>query len=123
MQIRDVFHKLKDIRQKVVLPRLEKFGDLAVLHSLPIVRPMWMAEPDNPDAQKINDQFMIGDEILVAPVMDPGVRYRNVYLPLVEDRRNANNTDPVIWKCGTTGKFFRGGEWRYDLNVRVLDYI
>jgi len=47
----------------------------------PIIRPMWYAEPEDPRAFTIDDQFMLGDDILVAPVVTLGQHERMVYLP------------------------------------------
>jgi len=48
---------------------------------LPIIRPVFMIEPDNPDARTIDDEFLLGDSILVAPVLEPKATQRQVYLP------------------------------------------
>jgi alpha-glucosidase len=46
----------------------------------PIVRPMALAFPDD-GYETIKDQFMLGDDILVAPVVEKGARSRTVALP------------------------------------------
>jgi len=46
----------------------------------PIVKPMALAYPDS-GYETIKDQFMLGNTILVAPVVDKGVRSRSVVLP------------------------------------------
>ena len=46
----------------------------------PIVKPMALAFPDA-GYERINDQFMLGNDILVAPVVEKGARSRNVILP------------------------------------------
>ena len=46
----------------------------------PIVRPMALAYPDS-GYEAIKDQFMLGDDILVAPVVEKGVDTRRVVLP------------------------------------------
>lgn len=48
---------------------------------LPILRPMTWQEPDNKQLDNVSDQFMVGQDILVAPIMEPGQRARAVYLP------------------------------------------
>lgn len=48
----------------------------------PVVRPLFMAEPDNPDLRSVDDCYLLGDAILVAPVLQPGAVRRSVYLPL-----------------------------------------
>lgn len=47
----------------------------------PVVRHMVLHYPADLTAQKLNDQFMLGSELLVAPVLHPGQRQRQVYLP------------------------------------------
>jgi alpha-glucosidase (family GH31 glycosyl hydrolase) len=46
----------------------------------PIVRPMALVYPDN-GYERIVDQFMLGDNILVAPVVEKGTYKRKVILP------------------------------------------
>jgi len=46
----------------------------------PIVKPMALAFPDD-GFELVKDQFMLGDNILVAPVVEKGARSRKVVLP------------------------------------------
>lgn len=46
----------------------------------PMWRPMLWAFPDDPKSYEIYDQFMLGDDLLVAPIIRPGLT-RSVYLP------------------------------------------
>jgi alpha-glucosidase len=46
----------------------------------PIVQPMALAFPEN-GYENIKDQFMLGDDILVAPVVKKGARSRKLILP------------------------------------------
>lgn len=46
----------------------------------PIVKPMELAFPDN-SYENIKDQFVLGDDIIVAPVLEKGARTRKVILP------------------------------------------
>lgn len=48
---------------------------------LPIMRPLILDFQDDRNVYGINDQFMFGKDILVAPVVRPGDRKRMVYLP------------------------------------------
>ncbi len=50
----------------------------------PIIRPIFMAEPHNPDIRAIDDCYLLGDAVLVAPVIRPGAVSRRVYLPAGE---------------------------------------
>ncbi|MFT3843083.1 MAG: glycoside hydrolase family 31 protein [Myxococcaceae bacterium] len=47
----------------------------------PIARSMSFAFGDDPRFAKTDDQFMLGDALLVAPVLEDGVRERKVLLP------------------------------------------
>ncbi|MDZ7688338.1 MAG: alpha-glucosidase [Halobacteriales archaeon] len=48
---------------------------------LPVVRPLFLHYPDDETAREIHTQFLLGREILVAPVVEKGARDRRVYLP------------------------------------------
>ncbi len=50
-------------------------------HGLPIVRPMCLVFQTDPDTHTIDDQFMLGDSLLVAPIVAQGSTSRRVYLP------------------------------------------
>ena len=47
----------------------------------PILRAMFYEFPDDAKAWETYDQFMLGRDVLVAPVLYPGVKEREVYLP------------------------------------------
>jgi alpha-glucosidase len=47
----------------------------------PIVRPLFMAEPANPNIRNIDDCYLLGDKLLVAPIMKEASIRRTVYLP------------------------------------------
>lgn len=47
----------------------------------PIVRPLWLEFPKDEESYQINDEFMLGPNMLIAPVYVAGVRKRAVYLP------------------------------------------
>ncbi len=47
----------------------------------PVVRHMVLHYPNDPVAQTLQTQFMLGSELLVAPVLNPGEQTKKVYLP------------------------------------------
>jgi alpha-glucosidase len=47
----------------------------------PVVRPLFYDFPDDPSSLQVQDSFMLGPDILVAPVLDEGATDRTVYLP------------------------------------------
>ena len=65
---------------------------------LPPMRPLFVDFPADPQAWEIEDQFMFGPDILVAPVLAEGVRARSVHLPAGES-----------WRCAWTDVVSPGG--------------
>jgi hypothetical protein len=47
----------------------------------PILAPLWYHAPTDPATHGITDQFMLGPDVVVAPVVTRGATSRNVYLP------------------------------------------
>jgi len=47
----------------------------------PIIRPLWWLAPTDDAALRCDSQFLLGDRLLVAPILHQGARSRDVYLP------------------------------------------
>jgi alpha-glucosidase (family GH31 glycosyl hydrolase) len=47
----------------------------------PMMRPLFLDWPADPQAWEIADQYSFGRALLVAPVLEPGVNERRLYLP------------------------------------------
>lgn len=64
----------------------------------PVIRPVWWLAPHDERALACDDEFLVGDGLLVAPVIQPGQRARNVYLPpgQWQDMAGQTITGPVI---------------------------
>jgi len=71
----------------------------AVAH-LPPLRPLGMDFPDDSRARAEQDSFLLGQGLLVAPVLDQGVTARVVYLP----------RHPHGWYDFHSGQWFAGGQ-------------
>ena len=54
---------------------------VAEITGVPPVRPMMMEFESDRNTWAIDDQFMLGDKILVAPIFQAGATERDVYLP------------------------------------------
>jgi alpha-glucosidase (family GH31 glycosyl hydrolase) len=65
----------------------------------PILAPLWYQSPKDPSTHDITDQFMLGDDLLVAPVVQKGATVRDVYLPAGK------------WRDLENGKIVEGGAW------------
>lgn len=75
----------------------------------PVMRPLLWHYQNDPVAVACADQFLLGRNLLVAPVLRPGVRARSVYLP--------ND----VWSDFWTGQQFRGGQ--HVLADAPLDHL
>lgn len=53
----------------------------AQLTGLPIMRPLWLHYPDDPEAVGVSDQYLWGRDILVSPVTEKAATARSLYLP------------------------------------------
>jgi alpha-glucosidase (family GH31 glycosyl hydrolase) len=47
----------------------------------PLLRPIWYDSPAESDLYDVDDEFLLGGDILVAPVLDPGRTEREIVLP------------------------------------------
>lgn len=94
--------KVAEITKKYVSLHIEhsktilKLAKRRVEHGEPIIRPLWYIAPEDKKTYSINDQFCLGNNILVAPVLNVGQRDRIVYLPtgLWEDQNGNKHTGP-----------------------------
>ena len=68
-------------RRYRLLPYFYTLAQRAVTDGSPMVRPMFFEDPDDPRLRTLDDQFMLGDHVLVAPILTPGARRRSVQLP------------------------------------------
>ncbi len=69
-----------DLRYRL-LPLWYTLFEEATRTGLPPMRPLVLEHQDDPETAHISDQFLVGRDVLVAPVSQPGVTRRLVYLP------------------------------------------
>ncbi|GFR90527.1 alpha-glucosidase [Elysia marginata] len=77
--MQNFLREILDLRMSELLPHLEKIWRKEP--TLPILRPLLWEWPDDVHAQAVGDQFMVGDSLLVAPVLCEDTTVRSVYLP------------------------------------------
>ena len=68
-----------DFHEQIIYPYISELP----LDGQPIIRPLWWIEPENNLIFDMNDQFLVGDHILVAPVLEPGLKSRKIYFPKI----------------------------------------
>jgi len=64
-----------------LLPHIYNVMREASLTGVPALRPLLLEFPDDPNTYGMEDQFMFGADLLVAPVLREGATEREVYLP------------------------------------------
>ncbi len=75
-----ICRKFIALRHRLLL-KLEKLFAETHATGAPVMRPLLYHFQDDPVAVACNDQFLLGPDLLVAPVLLPGVTARCVYLP------------------------------------------
>ncbi|MFT4143209.1 MAG: glycoside hydrolase family 31 protein [Mobilitalea sp.] len=80
-------------------PYTRRLMEEAHVKGHPLMRTMFFEFPEDKECWQQTDQYMFGSEILVAPVMEEGIRERNVYLPA-----------GVTWVNACTGEELEGGQ-------------
>ncbi|KAK3087847.1 hypothetical protein FSP39_011435 [Pinctada imbricata] len=73
--------KMVDTHENIVTPILMKATKEAMKHGHPLIRPLWWIDPKSDDALISDSQFLIGNEMLVAPIVFESARSRDIYLP------------------------------------------
>ena len=84
-----------------LMPYLLAAGTEASERGIPVMRPMLLEFPDDPAARYLDRQYLLGPDLLVAPVFDKGGEVE-FYLP---DGR---------WTDHWTGAVVDGGGWRRE---------
>ncbi len=94
-EVQDLLKPFIELRYQMI-PYNYTLGWQAMREGLPMARPLF-AEFEIPD--NIEDQYLWGDALLVAPILNPGVTAKNVFLP--EGK----------WFDFWTGEAYEGGQW------------
>ncbi len=79
-EVEDINRRYIGLRYQL-LPHLYSLFYEATQSGLPVMRPLVMEYPDDVHVTNLCDEFLVGSEMLVAPVLRPGDKERLVYLP------------------------------------------
>jgi alpha-D-xyloside xylohydrolase len=74
------FRFYADLHQ-ALFPYLYAAARVAHRMGMPIMRPLFLAYPDDHNVYGLNDEYLLGPNLLVAPVIAPDTAGRSVYLP------------------------------------------
>ena len=80
-----------------LLPYIYNVMQQASQTDVPVLRPLFLEFPDDEKLAGMDDEFMFGGDLLVAPVLHEGMTEREIYLPKGD------------WFDYSTGKQFTGG--------------
>jgi len=92
----DIIRKYLKLRYRL-LPFLYTTLEEAHRTGVPLFRPLVLNYQDDASTYNLDDQFMIGNDLLVAPIVKPDVTQRLVYLP------------KGVWYDYWTNKKYEGG--------------
>ena len=73
--------KLSELHVSIVNTYIHKLAEDSSKNGYPIIRPLWWIAPNDEQAVYSNDQFLIGDDVMVAPIITPAATKRRVYFP------------------------------------------
>ena len=107
-QTTEIYDRLSRLRLAAA-PYIERAWQQAAATGVPPTRPLWLAFPDDREAASQDQQWMLGEHVLVAPVVEEGARSRRVYFPR------------GCWQQPDTGERFRGP--RYTRVPAPLDRL
>ncbi|XP_074852106.1 SITS-binding protein-like [Carettochelys insculpta] len=97
--------------QDFVVPLVLKFSKEWLSWGYPIFRPLWWLSPNDPVTFTVDDEFLIGDEVLIAPITEQGGVQRDIYLP----------GEGQIWMDTNTAQVFDGGTFITNYTVSLVE--
>ena len=97
------FRQAAEMKYKL-MPYVYAQAKDCTLRGLPMVRALFVEFPEDPGAWLIEDEYMFGSQILVAPLMESG-NSRTVYLPSLREGSGVGSK----WIDYQTGKVYDSG--------------
>jgi len=97
-----IMSKYLKVREQLK-PYILKNMKIASEEGIPVMRPLFLDFPKDQTCYTIDDQYMFGPDIMVAPVIEFKAKSRKIYFPA-----------GASWKDALTGKVYKGG--------RTVDY-
>ena len=79
-EVMPIFRSFVQLRERL-LPYLAEQGERSLASSKPLMRALFFEVDDDPRIWDFPEQYFLGDDLLVAPVTEPGAHTARVYLP------------------------------------------
>ncbi len=93
----DTFRKTVELRYRL-MPYIWAQAAAASAAGHPMLRPLFFEFPDDPASWRVEDEYLLGSDLLVAPLFEE-VKERELYLP------------PGEWVDLQSGKAYAGSRW------------
>lgn len=104
----EILKELVFLRERL-RPYIKRNMDIASKSGYPIMRPMFFEFPDDEICYKTGEQYMFGDDIIFAPVVEQGQTVKDFYIPDGE------------WILTMNGTPYGKG-W-HSVNVKISDMV
>lgn len=86
-EVVDIAKKWVQFHEEVITPKLIKLAEKETMKKgYPLIRPLWWIAPNDEEAQRIDSQFLVGDDMMVAPIVENTTLSRDVYFPKTEEQ-------------------------------------
>ena len=134
----DIFRFYDKLRYSL-MPYIYSEAEKCTQTGLPMMRALVLEYPDDPNVRHIEDQYLFGDSLLIAPVLKPlrKSRERKIYLPkgvwhdyFTHDRIESTGmwirrpvdltTMPIYVRGGTTLRYCASDRTLYDGMGQIL---
>jgi alpha-D-xyloside xylohydrolase len=93
------FRRIVELKYKL-MPYIYAQAKLCSQEGYPMIRTLFFEYPMDPTSWLVEDEYLLGSDILVAPLMED-INGRDVYLP------------PGFWIDDQSGKTYEGGGWQH----------
>lgn len=100
-RVQDVFRRSAEMKYRL-MPYVYAQAKECTEKGLPMLRALFVEFPDDPGAWRVDDEYLFGSQILVAPLLESGITGRTVYLPAGK------------WIDYQTGKTYESGWHRIE---------
>jgi alpha-glucosidase (family GH31 glycosyl hydrolase) len=97
-EVQQIYRTYMNLHTELI-PYIQKYSKIACETGIPPVRHPVLKYTNDPGVRSLNDEFMLGDALLIAPILEEKTFQKEVYLP-------AGNT----WTNLLTGEVVEGGK-------------
>jgi alpha-D-xyloside xylohydrolase len=98
-RVYDIIKELLFLRERIK-PYIAEQMERAHEESIPLMRPLFFDFPEDEKTYEVEDEYLFGPDILVAPVIYKDEKRREVYLP-----------QGAQWTEAQSEKVYQGGQW------------